>query len=199
MFLGLLLRSCSLLALVAAGTAGVLWLCLPALTEAPPSLGLDGQLLRACAAALLLSWAWWSIGALAMVVELMATGQVHRTAQWAPRVVRLLVGGLCGVGVTVATAVPAVAHDRLLDGLPLPDRPAGVMVAEPATQPTDPARRAFHVVAPGESLWHIARAHGLGWTELYAANRAVVGSDPDLIHPGLRLTVPGPSTARGSR
>jgi hypothetical protein len=52
-----------------------------------------------------------------------------------------------------------------------------------------------------DTLWGIAKARlpaGSGsaatidryWRQVYAANRAAVGADPDLIHPGTRLAVP---------
>jgi nucleoid-associated protein YgaU len=57
-------------------------------------------------------------------------------------------------------------------------------------------------VAPGDSLWLIA-ARRLGadasqgevaaaWPRWYAANRDVIGPDPNLIHPGQRLRTPTP-------
>ena len=61
------------------------------------------------------------------------------------------------------------------------------------------------VVAPGDSLWVLAEEHLEGrhgastatdaqvaveWPRWWAANRAVVGDDPDLLHPGQRLVVP---------
>lgn len=60
------------------------------------------------------------------------------------------------------------------------------------------------VVAAGDSLWKIA-ANRLGpqvgdpaiataVQDWYTANRAVIGSDPDLIHPGQRLMPPGASS-----
>lgn len=41
-------------------------------------------------------------------------------------------------------------------------------------------------VQPGDYLSRIAKQHNVrgGWQALYAGNRKVVGSDPDLIHPG---------------
>jgi nucleoid-associated protein YgaU len=60
---------------------------------------------------------------------------------------------------------------------------------------------AVHVIRHGDTLWAIAEAHlpsGLRtnpvidryWRQLYAANRNVLGPDPDLIFPGTRITVP---------
>jgi hypothetical protein len=57
-----------------------------------------------------------------------------------------------------------------------------------------------HTVEAGDTLWDIAAAHLAPaersnatihryWHQVYRANRAVVGPDPDLIHPGARLDV----------
>lgn len=56
------------------------------------------------------------------------------------------------------------------------------------------------VVRRGDTLWDIAARHlpagttsaevALEWPRWYAANRAVLGEDPDLIRPGTRLTPP---------
>jgi hypothetical protein len=50
-----------------------------------------------------------------------------------------------------------------------------------------------HVVKPGDSLWKIALqlfGDGNKWSKIYDANRAAIGPNPDLIRPGLRLTIP---------
>ncbi|MFB6816029.1 transglycosylase family protein [Streptomyces sp. NPDC056347] len=56
-----------------------------------------------------------------------------------------------------------------------------------AEQPADGA----YTVRPGDSLWTIADAQKVpgGWPALYEANKAVVGSDPDLILPGQSLEI----------
>lgn len=56
------------------------------------------------------------------------------------------------------------------------------------------------IVRPGDSLWRIAAAHlgptatatqiATAWPRWYAANRAVIGPDPNLIQPGQRLLPP---------
>ncbi|WP_347404546.1 transglycosylase family protein [Streptomyces sp. MST-110588] len=48
---------------------------------------------------------------------------------------------------------------------------------------------AGYTVRPGDTLSRIAAAHGIGWRDLYEANRAVVGGDPHLIVPGQRLAL----------
>jgi nucleoid-associated protein YgaU len=116
----------------------------------------------------------------------------------------------CGVAVAAGLAVPAQAtpgdqhRDRrptfALAGLPLPDRavalPGGASIGTgPVAGPeAGPAPSATSVVVrPGDTLWALAAEH-LGdperWPELYAANRAVVGADPDLIRPAQRLRLP---------
>ncbi|WP_032796703.1 M23 family metallopeptidase, partial [Streptomyces sp. HCCB10043] len=63
-----------------------------------------------------------------------------------------------------------------------------------ATTPTHvPGKRDAYTVASGDSLSGIAadrRVPG-GWQGLYAANRTVVGDDPNLIFPGQRLSLDG--------
>ncbi|MFB7591604.1 transglycosylase family protein [Streptomyces sp. NPDC056169] len=60
--------------------------------------------------------------------------------------------------------------------------------AGPTTVPTV---REMYTVTPGDSLSKIARDERVqgGWKRLYESNRPVVGDDPDLIHPGQRLTL----------
>ena len=52
---------------------------------------------------------------------------------------------------------------------------------------------AGYVVQPGDTLSGIAAALGVrgGWPALYAANRRVIGPDPDVIDPGAVLALPG--------
>ncbi|MFH8345737.1 transglycosylase family protein [Streptomyces sp. NPDC018045] len=46
-----------------------------------------------------------------------------------------------------------------------------------------------YTVRQGDTLSRIAAAHHVSWRQLYVANRAVVGGNPNLIIPGQRLTV----------
>jgi nucleoid-associated protein YgaU len=82
---------------------------------------------------------------------------------------------------------------------PAPPRaPAPTPSAAPAPAPV--GANTTYVVVPGDCLWSIA-AHRLGpgadarsvdagWRAIYAANRVDIGDDPNLIHPGLTLTLP---------
>ena len=56
------------------------------------------------------------------------------------------------------------------------------------------------MIVAGDCLWDIAArlvgprasnaAIDRGWRAIYNANRAAIGDDPGLIHPGLVLTIP---------
>ncbi|MFF3939357.1 LysM peptidoglycan-binding domain-containing protein [Streptomyces phaeofaciens] len=51
------------------------------------------------------------------------------------------------------------------------------------------ASRGDYTVRAGDTLSTIAARHGTTWQRLYAANKAVIGGDPDLIMPGQRLAL----------
>ncbi|MFE2064617.1 transglycosylase family protein [Streptomyces sp. NPDC059467] len=46
-----------------------------------------------------------------------------------------------------------------------------------------------YTVIEGDTLSQIAERHGTTWQRLYAANKAVIGDDPNLIVPGQRLAL----------
>src|SRR4051794_38942784 len=50
-----------------------------------------------------------------------------------------------------------------------------------------------YAVQPGDTLSGIAARFAVrgGWPALYAANRPVIGPDPNVIHPGIVLVLPG--------
>jgi LysM repeat protein len=64
------------------------------------------------------------------------------------------------------------------------------VAAAPATAARPVAR---YVVQPGDTLSGIAARFAVrgGWPALYAANRPLIGPDPDMIHPGTVLVLPG--------
>jgi LysM repeat protein len=67
-------------------------------------------------------------------------------------------------------------------------------VIQPGTVLVLPGRAtpARYTIQAGDSLSGIAAALGVrgGWQALYAANRTVIGPDPDAIHPGTVLVLP---------
>ncbi|MEY9835231.1 transglycosylase family protein [Streptacidiphilus sp. EB103A] len=79
-------------------------------------------------------------------------------------------------------------------------QPVAKPVAKKPVATTSAAKKTQeHTVRSGETLSGIAESLHLtgGWQALYAANRSVVGSDPNLILPGERLTWTGSaSTAK---
>ena len=140
-----------------------------------------------------------------------------------PRWWRTLVLTACGLGVAAQAATAAAAPDLppcvsacapSLDGLPYPDLPSQTWprAHEPPHRPPRAAapapagwevRPAHLIVRPGDCLWTIAadrsppRASDAAIAaladRLYAANREVIGDDPDLIYPGTALKAPGGS------
>jgi nucleoid-associated protein YgaU len=111
---------------------------------------------------------------------------------------------------TAATAVRITGTADAATGLDWPIPPTGsaepIRDAQPALDwDPDPAAQSTPaaqpvVVQPGDSLWAITAEHlpaaatdaqiAHAWPSWWSANRAAVGSDPDLIHPGLRLIPP---------
>ncbi len=88
----------------------------------------------------------------------------------------------------------------------VPDRPtAGAATRYTDVRSGQPVRvPARVVVKPGDTLWSIA-ANDLGpnataedvaarWPAWYAANRQLIGPDPDLILPGQVLRIPASAT-----
>ncbi|MEU0193266.1 transglycosylase family protein [Streptomyces afghaniensis] len=55
-----------------------------------------------------------------------------------------------------------------------------------------------YTVRPGDTLWSIANSLDLsgGWHALYVGNETAVGTDPNLIRPGQKLTVEGEADER---
>ncbi|MFK4226871.1 transglycosylase family protein [Streptomyces sp. NPDC019890] len=68
---------------------------------------------------------------------------------------------------------------------------APARVPERATAHADrgSSRGGDYTVRSGDTLSGIAAAHGTNWRALYAANKAVIGADPDIIVPGQRLAL----------
>lgn len=142
----------------------------------------------------------------------------HLTRLVLPAIVRRVLGvGVVGVGVsaTLAFAVAPAAHAtapgtgqdasgraaagavRVLPAPALPGHQAAELAAVPSVPVVADARR--YVVRPGDSLWQVAqRCHPTAtagalsalWPAWYAANRELVGPDPDVLRPGQTLQVP---------
>jgi len=111
--------------------------------------------------------------------------------------------GLAAPGVPAVAAhatAPVLAHDRVVASAPASSRATSATHAPVTTR--------WVVVAPGDTLWDLARRHlhrgatdaeiARAWPRWYRANRAVIGPDPNLLLPGMRLRVPGGRPAHGT-
>ncbi|MEU3775832.1 LysM peptidoglycan-binding domain-containing M23 family metallopeptidase [Streptomyces sp. NPDC032472] len=90
--------------------------------------------------------------------------------------------GAAGAHAAAPAAAPAVAPQVPVS---LQAQPTAAVQAAPQAAP------AVYTVVPGDCLSTIAADRHLpgGWERLYADNREAVGTDPSLIHPGLKLTL----------
>lgn len=165
----------------------------------------EEAVVRVCTAGLLLTLAWAWVATVSVVAEAWR-GRPGRGPGIArsPLPLRRLVLLCCGVALAGPVGT-AAADDRpaptVLEGLPLPDRavgPAHRASRTPLAPAPSPSRTV--VVRPGDCLWQLAAAHlpdGASatevterWQAIHRLNRAVIGPDPDLIHPGQRLVLP---------
>jgi hypothetical protein len=68
-----------------------------------------------------------------------------------------------------------------------PEKAAGVVPSRPVGHADRGSSRGDHIVRQGDTLSGIAARHGTTWRQVYAANKAVIGGDPNMIVPGRRL------------
>lgn len=202
-----------------AGPAAALWalsaLTGPTLTAAAsPSAGLDALLAGLAAVGAWLVVARLALAGLAVALAALP-GAVGRTAaRVAARLTPALLRGLLRVVLGAAVAggpslAGAAAWADPADGagLPVLDRVATVAASAsvPAPAPASASASVTVVVRPGDCLWRIAdralpAGHSAGdvareWPRWYVANRAVIGPDPGLLHPGQRLRAPDQDTS----
>lgn len=95
-------------------------------------------------------------------------------------------------GAAPAPAAPKPAAPRSVAPKAAPQQPAPAHRA-PARSDRGTARgdvgAGNYTVRSGDTLSRVAAAHGTTWQRIFAANRAVIGGNPDVIVPGQRLTV----------
>ncbi|MFI6011072.1 LysM peptidoglycan-binding domain-containing M23 family metallopeptidase [Streptomyces sp. NPDC051243] len=102
------------------------------------------------------------------------------------------------IGATGAHAAPAQSvSGKAVQTLPVAEKKAA---EKKAAEKKDAARKTgvrTYSVQVGDYLSKIADEQNVsgGWKKLYADNREAVGSDPSLIHPGLKLTIGGKKAA----
>lgn len=142
-----------------------------------------------------------------------------------PRAVARLVAGASGLGLLLApvaatASTPAAAPTVV--SAPAPAWPTDDALPPPSLPISGPTSRSISgpppgsatpgstprevVVKPGDTLWSIAARHlpstappariARSWPRWFAANRAVIGADPDLIVAGQVLTPPTEEATR---
>lgn len=139
------------------------------------------------------------LGCCAAAVVITTTGRragrwSRRLAATCPPLLRRLVEGALAASLTAAT-VTAGGGAAVADG-PAPAPPLSLDWPAAATAATPPAV----TVRAGDSLWSIAAdclepsadagQVARAWPRWWQRNHDVIGSNPDLIHPGQRLTTP---------
>jgi nucleoid-associated protein YgaU len=171
--------------------------------------GFDALLTRGALALLVLAAAWAAAVVVAVALEARTHGRVRIARHTGcPPAVRFWLLALFTA--VLAGIAPAQASDRGtgghlrdgvaadLDGLPLPDRTVDPRAQHRVLAPRGPATDV--VVEPGDSLWRITEQRLSRFADdtviattvaaVYAANRPVIGPDPDLIEPGQHLVFP---------
>jgi nucleoid-associated protein YgaU len=105
---------------------------------------------------------------------------------------------------TRRTASPATAAAAPAPGQPVVERRGSSTASTAGSTPAQQTPSTV-TVRPGDTLWGIAadflptgataRDVAIAWPQWYAANRDVIGPDPDLIRPGQRLVRPATTPA----
>lgn len=186
--------------------------------------GVDGAAAEIAAAALWLT-AWWLAAGLFAVAVAALPGGCGRAgtriaAVLLPRTLYRLVAGAAGFGIALApvaagataaprSAAPTAPTASIAPTAPMwpavPGRPASVADHRQST-PARGAGATSIVVERGDSLWAIAAAHldhpapariAASWPRWYAANRAVIGPDPNHILAGQVLHIPAQRPEEG--
>ncbi|MFJ9819742.1 transglycosylase family protein [Streptomyces sp. NPDC101151] len=110
--------------------------------------------------------------------------QVQRAQGWGAWPVCSARAGASGTAPAAASSGTAAAKGSVTTKsapAKTPERPAG--------HSDRSASRGDYTVREGDTLSTIAARHGTSWQRLYAANKKVIGDDPDLIVPGQRLAL----------
>ncbi|MFJ3903738.1 LysM peptidoglycan-binding domain-containing protein [Streptomyces sp. NPDC090025] len=111
----------------------------------------------------------------------------HRRPRNTPLTRGIAVAGLTG---SAALALPLTGAGAAAAAVPA-TTPIHLSTVAVAKQTPARAASLTHAVVKGDTLSKIARKYSVsgGWKSLYQANRAVVGADPGLIHPGQKLSL----------
>lgn len=111
----------------------------------------------------------------ALVYSVVSPGTSHGTRSASPSP---------GISAAQHPSPSKAPHSHVTPPKPLP------ATSHPSKPPKPPVTR--YTVKTGDSLSSVAaKFHLRSYIPLYDANRAAVGSNPNLIHTGLRLVIPG--------
>ncbi|AXE87893.1 LysM peptidoglycan-binding domain-containing protein [Streptomyces sp. Go-475] len=107
----------------------------------------------------------------------------HRRPRTSPLTRGVVAAGTGGAALTL----PLLGATQASAAQPAQSAPA----AQTAPQAAQPAKSLTYTVTKGDTLYRIADKYDVsgGWKQLYKDNRAAVGDNPRLIHPGLKLKV----------
>ncbi|WP_030765004.1 LysM peptidoglycan-binding domain-containing protein [Streptomyces sp. NRRL F-2664] len=117
----------------------------------------------------------------------------HRRPKQNPITRKLAIAGTGGAALTLPL-ISATTAGAAGTGAPAA---AVTAVTAPTTVTVAAAPPTTYSVVAGDTLSEIAADHSVsgGWKQLYEANRAVVGNNPAVIRPGIKLTIGAQSKA----
>lgn len=91
-------------------------------------------------------------------------------------------------------AAPKIHHKQIAHAKPETVQAAKAPEAMPEVSPQAPGEAQAYTVQRGDTLWDLAKERlgdGTRWHEIYDMNKDLIGSNPDLIHTGAQLNLPG--------
>jgi hypothetical protein len=121
--------------------------------------------------------------------QIAVAGKVQRAQGWDAWPVCSARAGASGSAPGAASAPDGTAAMKKADTTKTAPSTRSETPQRSAANTTRDSSRGDYTVRPGDTLSGIAARHGTTWQRLYAANKSVIGGDPDVIAPGMRLEV----------
>ncbi|GHA11180.1 transglycosylase family protein [Streptomyces echinoruber] len=121
--------------------------------------------------------------------QIAVAGKVQRAQGWDAWPVCSARAGAFGSAPGAASAPDGTAAMKKADTTKTAPATRSETPQRSAANTTRGSSRGDYTVRPGDTLSGIAARHGTTWQRLYAANKSVIGGDPDVIAPGMRLEV----------